>query len=109
MTTSTEFFSRQIKAGVYMTLDRKKLPNWKNLDPHILAIEAGFDPGNLHAVPYMHSINGFAYNVDMIKERIDVYKRQLLPALPQWTRRLRQLSLQWDSRGLSPRMSRRAC
>ncbi len=70
VTTSTEFFSRQIKAGVYMTLDKKKLPNWKNLDPHILAIEAGFDPGNMHAVPYMHSINGFAYNVDMIKERM---------------------------------------
>jgi putrescine transport system substrate-binding protein len=70
VTTSTEFFSRQIKAGVYMTLDRKKLPNWKNLDPHILAIEAGFDPGNMHGVPYMHSINGFAYNVDMIKERM---------------------------------------
>jgi len=70
VTTSTEFFSRQIKAGVYMTLDRKRLPNWKNLDPHILQIEAGFDPGNMHAVPYMHSINGFAYNVDMIKARM---------------------------------------
>ena len=70
VTTSTDFFSRQIKAGVYMALDKKKLPNWKNLDPHILAIEAGFDPGNMHAVPYMHSINGFAYNVDMIKARM---------------------------------------
>ena len=70
VTTSTDFFSRQIKAGVYMALDKKKLPNWKNLDPHILEIEAGFDPGNMHAVPYMHSINGFAYNVDMIKARM---------------------------------------
>src|SRR5450755_3127306 len=46
VTTSTNFFSRQIKAGVYMTLDKRKLPNWKNLDPHALAIEAMFDPGN---------------------------------------------------------------
>src|ERR1700733_4486758 len=70
VTTSTDFFSRQIKAGVYMTLDRTKLPNWKNLDPHVLEIEALSDPGNRHAVPYMHSINGFAYNVDMIKARM---------------------------------------
>jgi putrescine transport system substrate-binding protein len=70
VTTSTEFFSRQIKAGVYQPLDRTKLPNWKNLDPRILAIEAAFDPGNRHAVPYMHSINGFAYNVDMVKARM---------------------------------------
>jgi putrescine transport system substrate-binding protein len=70
VTTSTDYFSRQIKAGVYAELDMRKLPNWKNLDPHILAIEASFDPGNRHAVPYMHSINGFAYNVDMVKARM---------------------------------------
>ncbi|HEX3847672.1 MAG TPA: extracellular solute-binding protein, partial [Steroidobacteraceae bacterium] len=28
------------------------------------------DPGNRHAVPYLHSINGFAYNVDMIRARM---------------------------------------
>jgi spermidine/putrescine-binding protein len=33
VTTSTDFFSRQIKAGVYQPLDKSKLPNWKNLDP----------------------------------------------------------------------------
>jgi putrescine transport system substrate-binding protein len=70
VTTSTNFFSRQIKAGVYAPLDRSKLPNWKNLDPHVLAIEAESDPGNAHAVPYLHSINGFAYNIDMIRARM---------------------------------------
>jgi putrescine transport system substrate-binding protein len=70
VTTSTDFFSRQIKAGIYQRLDRGKLPNWKNLDPHILAIEAEADPGNHHAVPYMRHVNGFAYNVDMIKARM---------------------------------------
>jgi putrescine transport system substrate-binding protein len=67
---STDFFSREIKAGVYETLDKSKLPNWKNLDPRILAIQSAYDPGNAHAVPYLHSINGFAYNVDMIKARM---------------------------------------
>jgi putrescine transport system substrate-binding protein len=70
VTTAADFFSRQIKAGVYMALDKRRLPNWKNLDPHILALVAAYDPGNMHAVPYMHSINGFAYNVDQIKARM---------------------------------------
>ena len=70
VSASTDFFSREIKAGVYQRLDKSKLPNWKNLDPRILAIQAEYDPGNQHAVPYLHSINGFAYNVDMIRARM---------------------------------------
>jgi putrescine transport system substrate-binding protein len=70
VSASTDFFSREIKAGVYIPLDKSKLPNWKNLDPRVLAIQAAYDPGNEHAVPYLHSMNGFAYNVDMIKARM---------------------------------------
>jgi putrescine transport system substrate-binding protein len=70
VSTSTDFFSRQIKAGIYQKLDRSKLPNWKNLDPQVLAIEAGADPGNQYAMPYLRHVNGFAYNVDMIKARM---------------------------------------
>jgi putrescine transport system substrate-binding protein len=67
---STEYFGREIKAGVYIPLDPAKLPNRKNLDPRVLAIQAVHDPGNAHSVPYLHAINGFAYNVDMIKARM---------------------------------------
>src|SRR5580700_1654162 len=49
---STEYFGREIKAGVYIPLDRTKLPNWKNLDPRILEIQEVHDPGNVHSVPY---------------------------------------------------------
>ena len=70
VSTSTDFFSRQIKAGIYQPLDRAKLPNWKNLNPHILAIEAESDPGNRYAMPYLRHVNGFAYNVDMVKARM---------------------------------------
>jgi putrescine transport system substrate-binding protein len=70
VSASTDFFSREIKAGVYVPLDKSKLTHWDNLDPRILAIQAAYDPGNQHAVPYLHSINGFAYNVDMIKARM---------------------------------------
>lgn len=70
VSASTDFFSREIRAGVYAPLDKSKLPNWKNLDPRVLAIQAAYDPTNAHAVPYLHSINGFAYNVDMVKARM---------------------------------------
>ena len=41
---STEYFGREIKAGVYIPLDKSKLPNWKNLDPRILAIQSRSRP-----------------------------------------------------------------
>jgi putrescine transport system substrate-binding protein len=67
---STNYFSRQIKAGAYRRLERGRLSNWNNLDPRILALMAESDPGNAHAVPYLHAINGFAYNIDMIRARM---------------------------------------
>jgi putrescine transport system substrate-binding protein len=70
VSTSTDFFSRQIKAGIYQKLDRSKLPNWNNLDPKVLEVEAGADPGNQYAMPYLRHVNGFAYNVDMIRARM---------------------------------------
>jgi putrescine transport system substrate-binding protein len=70
VSTTTGFYGRQIKAGAYLPLDRSKLPNWKNLDPAVLAVQAQADPGNRYAVPYLHAMNGFTYNVDMIKARM---------------------------------------
>jgi putrescine transport system substrate-binding protein len=70
VSTSTDYFSRQIKAGIYRPLDRALLPNWNNLDPEVLALEARADPGNRYAMPYLRHVNGFAYNVDMIRARM---------------------------------------
>ena len=70
VSTSTDYFARQIKAGIYQPLDRGKLPNWGNLDPHALAIEAAADPGNRYAMPYLHAVNGFAYNVEQLRARM---------------------------------------
>jgi putrescine transport system substrate-binding protein len=70
VSTATDFFARQIRAGIYRPLDRAELPNWGNLDSHALAIEAVSDPGNRYAMPYLHAVNGFAYNVDLIKARM---------------------------------------
>jgi putrescine transport system substrate-binding protein len=70
VSASSNFFSREIKAGVYEPLNKALLPNWKNLDPQILAIQDKSDPGNRHAVPYLDAVSGFAYNVDMIRARM---------------------------------------
>ena len=70
VSTSTNYFSRQIKAGAYRKLDKRLLPEWKNLDPRVLALMSVADPGNQYAVPYLHAINGFAYNVDMVRARM---------------------------------------
>src|SRR5277367_3349375 len=67
VSTTTGFYGRQIKAGAYLALDKSKLPNWKNLDPAVLAVPAQADPGNRYAVPYLHAMKGLAYNVDLVK------------------------------------------
>ena len=55
---------RFVEAGVYQKLDKSKLPNWKNLDPEILKIIQGWDPGNDYGAPYMWGTVGITYNLD---------------------------------------------
>jgi putrescine transport system substrate-binding protein len=64
---SASFLERQIKAGVFMKLDKSKLTNLKNLDPDLTARVALHDPGNEHAVNYFWGTSGVGYNVDKIK------------------------------------------
>ena len=64
---TSSYFERQIKAGVYMALDKSKLPNLKNMDPKLMARVAAFDPGNAHGVIYMWGTNGIGYNEKMIE------------------------------------------
>jgi putrescine transport system substrate-binding protein len=70
VSTTTAFYARQIRAGAYLPLDKSKLPNLANIDPQVLAVQAQADPGNRYAVPYLHAMNGFAYNADAIKRRL---------------------------------------
>jgi putrescine transport system substrate-binding protein len=70
VSTTTGYYGRQIKAGAYEPLDKSKLPNWKNLDPAVLAVQDPADPGNRYAAPYLHAMNGFAYNVELVATRM---------------------------------------
>ncbi len=65
---TASYFERQIKAGVYATLDKSKLPNLKNMDPQLMERVAQHDPGNAHGVIYMWGTNGIGYNEKMVKE-----------------------------------------
>jgi putrescine transport system substrate-binding protein len=70
VSTTMAWYARQIRAGLYEPLDKSELPNWKNLDPEVLAIQAQADPGNRYAAPYLHAMNGFAYNADQVRARL---------------------------------------
>jgi putrescine transport system substrate-binding protein len=65
---TASYFERQIKAGVYLTLDKSKLPNLKNLDPQLMARVALHDPDNAHGIIYMWGTNGVGYNQKMVTE-----------------------------------------
>jgi len=59
-----------VTAGVYQPLDRARLTGWGNLDPAVLVILEGFDPGLRHCVPYMWGSVGFTFNLDMVRARL---------------------------------------
>ena len=62
--------ARMARVGVFLPLDRSKLPNHGNLDPGILERMAGFDPGNRFAIPYMWGTTGLGYNPALVKKAI---------------------------------------
>src|SRR5271165_6413325 len=64
---TASYFERQIKAGVYLPLDKSKLPNLKNMDPQLMARVAMHDPDNDHGVIYTWGTNGIGYNEKMIR------------------------------------------
>jgi putrescine transport system substrate-binding protein len=59
-----------VKANIFEKLDRSKLPGWNNLDPLVLNMLQGWDPGNVYGIPYMWGSVGFTFNLDMVKERL---------------------------------------
>jgi putrescine transport system substrate-binding protein len=62
------FLARQIQAGVFLKLDKAKLPNLVNAWPEIADRMARYDPGNQHAVNYMWGTTGIGYNVKAARQ-----------------------------------------
>lgn len=68
---SSNFFAKDIRAGLYQKLDKSVLTNLRNIDKWILdLLSKQADPGNQFAAPYNFGTNGFTYNVDMINQRM---------------------------------------
>ncbi|MFT3762160.1 MAG: polyamine ABC transporter substrate-binding protein [Pseudoxanthomonas sp.] len=63
---SSSFLGREVQAGVFLPLDKSKIPNYAGLDPNLLKRLEGKDPGNAHAVPYMWGTVGIGYNADKV-------------------------------------------
>lgn len=64
---SIHFMGRQIESGLLKTLDKRQLPNWKNLNPVLLKALEGSDPGNQHGFPYLWGSTGISYDMAKVK------------------------------------------
>lgn len=65
--TARPFAARHLKAGLYLPLDKSKLPGLDRLDPDIMASLAAIDPGNAHLVPYMWGTSGLGLNLEKVR------------------------------------------
>lgn len=61
---SSYYVSKMGREGMLVPLDRKKLPNFQNLDPKVL--DKTYDPGNRYSIPYMWGSTGIAVNAEII-------------------------------------------
>ena len=59
-------FSRLIRAGALMPIDRAKVPNWGNLDAALMRRVEGSDPGNKYGAIYLFGTIGLGINPDRI-------------------------------------------
>ncbi|WP_137939314.1 polyamine ABC transporter substrate-binding protein [Chitinivorax sp. B] len=67
---SLEFAAKQIQSGLYLKLDKSKLPNFNHLDPAILGKMQSADPGNEYLVPYMWGTTAYGINTERVKQAL---------------------------------------
>lgn len=67
---SNAFVGRQIKAGAYQKIDKSLIPNYKNLNPQLMKLMEGVDPGHEYAVPFYWGTNTFAINTERVKKAL---------------------------------------
>ena len=65
--TSEPTFSRLIRAKALAPIDRARVPNWKNLDPALMARVESADPGNLHGAIYLWGTVGMGILPDKVR------------------------------------------
>ncbi len=70
---SNSFSSRIEPAGVYETLDMARIPNAQYLDPDTMQIIDAWPNISDLQVPYFWGTTGYAYNAEMVRERLGDY------------------------------------
>jgi len=64
---SSHWGKLQIDGGLLLKLDKSKIPNYKNLDPAIMAQIGKLDPGNQYLIPWLWGYTTVGINVDKVK------------------------------------------
>jgi putrescine transport system substrate-binding protein len=67
---SLNFLARQIQAGVFMPLEKARLPNHRQLDERLMSKLEYADPGQRYAVPYLWGTTGLGINVDAVRKAL---------------------------------------
>ena len=70
---SNSFSARIAPAGVHEPLDMSRIPNAKHLDPATMRIIDAYPNVSDLQVPYFWGTTGYAYNADMVRERLGDY------------------------------------
>jgi putrescine transport system substrate-binding protein len=71
VTPGGAFLEKEIKAGIYQKLDKRLLPNLKNLDPAAALATAVLDPGNQYGVDYVWLASmGLGYDAKKVHDRV---------------------------------------
>lgn len=66
---SSSAVARILPAGVIMTLDMSRLPNFANIYQHVKdQVAKSWDPDNNHIIPFMWGTHGVTYNAEMVNE-----------------------------------------
>ncbi|MDR2050443.1 MAG: spermidine/putrescine ABC transporter substrate-binding protein [Deltaproteobacteria bacterium] len=74
---STYFIPQMIKEGLALKIDKKRIPNLKNVDPKLLNQE--FDPDNRYSIPYMWGNYGLIFNSALVKNAVTSWNDLLRP------------------------------
>ena len=64
------FAEIQIKQGKFLKLDKSKIPNYKNLDPALMAQVAKMDPNNDYLIPWAWGFTGIGINEAKVKKAL---------------------------------------
>jgi len=67
---SNQFSSRLAPIGVFDKLDFSRLPNISNLDPEVMLQIDTYENVRGYTVPYHWGSTGYAWNVEMVRERL---------------------------------------